>query len=73
MFGLVSFEYAVFFCLPKSLSIKCFKQFFESSSDRGWVDKVIRSKFKVCCYDEFVNDLRYVHNDVAGDAQKWKK
>ena len=54
--GPACFEYSGLFELSKSQCAECFKQLFESFSDRNWIAVGDRGRLKDC-YTEFVDDL----------------
>ena len=63
--GLVCFDYAVLFKLPKTVAVDCFQHFFQSFSSRVWVARELRN-VHIDDYVEFIDDVRHVYLDALG-------
>ena len=62
VFGLVCFDYAVLFKLPKTVAVDCYQHVFQSFISQNWVARELQS-VHVDDHAEFVDDLRHVYLD----------
>ena len=63
--GLMCFDYAVVFKLPKTVAVDCYQHLFQSFSLRGWVARELRN-VHIDDYVEFIDDVRHVYLDELG-------